>query len=42
MQFKSVSSGERNLVLIVEGVKSLLTQDGMKTVIRQYSVKRAS
>lgn len=42
MQFKSVSSGERNLVLLVEGVKSLVKQDGVKTVIRQYSVKRES
>lgn len=42
MQFKSVSSGERNLVLLAEGMKSLVKQDGVKTVIRQYSVKRES
>ncbi len=40
MQFKSVLLGERNVILIEDGTKSLHKQDGMKTVIGHLSVKR--
>lgn len=40
MQFRSVLLGERNVILMQNGVKSLHKQDGIKTVTGHISVKR--